>query len=117
MPSGKCVALVLAAVQGLACIHSIGMTHRDLHAENILVTVDSKGGAQTCPDSVKIIDIGLAKIYKTLEPAVMSVAGVGPAWYFSPERRRGEAFDSLDDVWAAGYLTNGRTLNFLALNS
>jgi serine/threonine protein kinase len=28
--------------------------------------------------------------------------GVGPAWYFSPERRRGEAFNHLDDVWAAG---------------
>ena len=27
---------------------------------------------------------------------------MGPAWYFSPERRRGEGFDSLDDVWAAG---------------
>jgi len=27
---------------------------------------------------------------------------VGPAWYFSPERRRGEAFNHLDDVWAAG---------------
>ena len=92
----------LQLFKGLACIHSIGMTHRDLHAENILVTVDTRGGAQTCPDSLKIIDVGLAKICKTLEPAVMSVAGVGPAWYFSPERRRGEAFDSLDDVWAAG---------------
>lgn len=29
-------------------------------------------------------------------------AGVGPAWYFSPERRRGEAFNHSDDVWAAG---------------
>ena len=28
--------------------------------------------------------------------------GVGPAWYFSPERRRGDVFDHLDDVWAAG---------------
>ncbi|CAJ1328424.1 unnamed protein product [Effrenium voratum] len=91
----------LQLFKGLTCLHSIGMIHRDLHAENVLI---AREGAEvsTCPSAVKIIDVGLAKISELLEPSVMSVQGVGPAWYFSPERRAGEAFDHLDDVWAAG---------------
>eukprot|EP00435_Cladocopium_sp_Y103_P034039 s3152_g8.t1 len=83
-------------------MHAIQMIHRDLHAENVLILTDATGQVSTGPGAVKIIDVGLAKIYDFLAPSTMSVAGVGPAWYFSPERRRGEAFNHLDDVWAAG---------------
>ncbi|CAK9034084.1 Serine/threonine-protein kinase Nek7 (Never in mitosis A-related kinase 7) (NimA-related protein kinase 7) [Durusdinium trenchii] len=92
----------LQLFKGLSCLHSIGMIHRDLHAENVLISRDERREVSTCPSAVKIIDVGLSKISELLEPSVMSVKGVGPAWYFSPERRAGEAFDHLDDVWAAG---------------
>ena len=71
-PAESVQSWFLQLFRGLSCMHSIGMTHRDLHAENVLIARDAQGSARTAPDSVKIIDVGLAKIYETLEPKVMS---------------------------------------------
>jgi serine/threonine protein kinase len=86
---------------GLAEMHKVGMVHRDLHGENVLVQRDPDGMPSVNPRAVRIIDFGGAKVYNVLKPRQMSNLA-GCMQYFSPERRRGDAFDDRDDVWAVG---------------
>jgi len=86
---------------GLAHMHKVGMVHRDLHGENVLVSRDILGAPSQGPGAVRIIDFGVAKVYDVMRPRHMSVSA-GCWQYFSPERRKGAEFDDRDDVWAAG---------------
>lgn len=86
---------------GLAALHKVGIVHRDLHGDNVLVERDVDGSPSQGPRAVRIIDFGVAKVYGEMKPRPMS--GTAGCWqYFSPERRRGDDFDDRDDVWAAG---------------
>merc|ERR1712137_1484826 len=88
---------------GLAHMHRMGMVHRDLHGDNILIEKDSVGQPSQGPTTLRIIDFGAAKVHEVMSPSVMSHQA-GCWQYYSPERRRGEGFDDRDDVWAAGCL-------------
>jgi serine/threonine protein kinase len=95
---------------GLACMHSAGIWHRDLHSENILIERTASGGPSEATGALRIIDFGAAKVHEAVAgPQKMSNKA---GWYhfLSPERRRGEAFDDRDDVWAAG-------INFLLVST
>lgn len=89
---------------GLAHMHAVGMLHRDLHSENVMVLKDPQDANRPSQgqNAVRIIDFGVAKVVgEACSPSLMS----NPAgfWqYVSPERRRGSEFDDRDDVWAAG---------------
>lgn len=86
---------------GLEHMHKIGMLHRDLHGDNILIEKDVNGSPSESPRAVRIIDFGVAKVQDIFKPRQMSQQA-GCWQYFSPERRRGEEFDDKDDVWATG---------------
>lgn len=89
-------------LDGLAHLHGVGLVHRDLHGENILVEKAADGCPSQGPRAIRIIDFGAAGSYsEPLAPRLMSHEAGCPQ-YFSPERRRGEAFDDSDDVWATG---------------
>lgn len=89
-------------LDGLATLHSIGLVHRDLHGENILIEKALDGTPSEGQTAVRLIDFGAAGHQGTLlKPRLMSLKAGFPQ-YFSPQRRRGEPFDSRDDVWAAG---------------
>lgn len=98
---------------GLAEMHKVGMLHRDLHGENILIERDADGSPSQGHRAVRIIDFGVSKIYDIVKPRQMS--NLAGCWqYFSPERRKGDAFDDRDDVWAVGChlteLASGRSI-------
>ena len=93
------IQLGIQALHGLEAIHSIGVVHRDISPDNLMITQDKKGQPQ-----VKIIDLGLAK---TLEPdANYEVTQVGMFMgklrYCSPEQAGtvsgGEAIDLRSDL-------------------
>lgn len=87
---------------GLAHMHEAGIVHRDLHGDNIMVERDVNGFPSQSHRAVRIIDFGAAGSYgDTMCPRMMSHEA-GCWQYFSPERRRGLAFDDRDDVWAVG---------------
>lgn len=82
----------------LARAHDLGVIHRDLKSDNILMT--SRGGRK---DFVKILDFGLAHL--AMDPRLAPKGAVfGTPEYMSPEQARGEEAGPPSDLYALGVL-------------
>src|SRR5690606_8743099 len=78
--------------------HDLGVVHRDLKSDNILLT--ERGGRK---DFVKILDFGLAALARDARLAPKG-AVFGTPEYMSPEQARGEDAGPLSDLYALGVL-------------
>jgi len=83
------VALEIGA--GLQAIHDVGIIHRDLKTQNILI--DSRG-------LVRLLDFGIAKERGSQHTATGLI--IGTPEYMSPEQARGERIDQRSDIYAYG---------------
>jgi serine/threonine protein kinase len=100
-PVTAAIQLAIQALRGLEALHAIGVVHRDISPDNLMIE-DRKGQHQ-----IKIIDLGLAK---TLEPdANYEVTQVGMFMgklrYCSPEQAgavSGESIDLRSDLYSFG---------------
>jgi serine/threonine-protein kinase len=91
---GDAVFLVLACARGLEYIHGLGMIHRDVKPDNILLT--AKG-------AVKIADLGLAKATDDEAALTKSNTGVGTPLYMSIEQALdAKHVDARTDIYALG---------------
>jgi serine/threonine protein kinase len=82
----------------LARAHDLGVVHRDLKSDNILLM--TRGGRK---DFVKILDFGLAHL--AMDPRLAPKGAVfGTPEYMSPEQARGEEATAQSDLYALGVL-------------
>jgi serine/threonine-protein kinase len=82
----------------LSRAHDLGVVHRDLKSDNILLT--ARGGRK---DFVKILDFGLAALAH--DPRLAPKGAVfGTPEYMSPEQARGEQAGPHSDLYALGIL-------------
>ena len=82
----------------LSRAHDLGVVHRDLKSDNILLT--ARGGRK---DYVKILDFGLAALAH--DPRLAPKGAVfGTPEYMSPEQARGEQAGPQSDLYALGVL-------------
>lgn len=95
------LALAMDVASGLAAAHEEGLLHRDLKAENVLLT---RTGA-------KILDFGLAKSIVTEETglgaewsASLTSGIVGTCRAMSPEQANGFQLDARTDLFSFGVL-------------
>ncbi len=97
LPIEQAVRLGIGICEGLAKFHAKGIYHRDIKAENILLTTDERP---------KVIDFGIAHVPEAAGGMGLTQAGFQPTTfiYSSPEQVRGEAIDARSDVYQIGEL-------------
>ncbi|MFH1221363.1 MAG: FlgO family outer membrane protein [Candidatus Eisenbacteria bacterium] len=88
----KVLDIGIQICEGLALAHEKGVVHRDIKAENIMVTPRGQ---------VKIMDFGLAKL-KGASKLTRAGTTLGTIGYMSPEQASGEEVDQRSDIFSFG---------------
>jgi Tol biopolymer transport system component/predicted Ser/Thr protein kinase len=95
--------VAVQVASGLGAAHEVGVMHRDVKPENIMLRRDGY---------VKVLDFGLAKLTEQPTTDVTAPAGaraktdtgvvMGTSSYMSPEQARGLGVDARTDIWSLG---------------
>ena len=104
MPSRLTIEISVQALTGLDHLHSMGLIHRDISPENIMLSQDNRGKLL-----VKVIDFGIAKQLAEGEGGQgLTQTGMflGKLKYASPEQagfmKEGEHLDARSDLYSFG---------------
>ncbi|MFN7986306.1 MAG: serine/threonine-protein kinase [Thermoanaerobaculia bacterium] len=93
-PAAEAVPIVRQIARGTAAIHRLGILHRDLKSQNVIV--DRQGAAV-------ILDFGLAR--GSWEPGLtMASVLLGTPQYMSPEQALGDPLDERADLYSIGII-------------
>jgi len=91
---GKTVYIAKQVCEGLAEAHKLGVVHRDLKPQNIMI--DKDGNAH-------IMDFGIARSIKS-EGITDSGVIIGTPHYMSPEQVEGKEVDQRSDIYSFGVI-------------
>ena len=94
LTAGKAVFIAKQMCKGLKEAHELGVVHRDLKPQNIMI--DKEGNA-------RIMDFGIARSLKTkgiTETGMM----IGTPHYISPEQVTGKDLDQRSDIYSLGII-------------
>ena len=79
-------------------MHSQGVVHRDIKADNILLAHAGEGAIH-----IKVADFGVAVVLATVSgSAGLLSRSPGTHQYFAPERAKSQKYGSMADMWAVG---------------
>lgn len=95
LPLRRATAIVRQILAGLQALHDAGFVHGDVKSGNVLVDACGDG------DTIKLIDLGLARTPETPDPSGGRMASGTPE-YMAPEVVRGEGAVARSDTYAAG---------------
>jgi len=93
LPPDEVVRCLREVADALDAAHRRGVVHRDVKAENILIT--------RATGQAMVTDFGIARV---TEAAPMTATGMvlGSVFYMSPEQAMGETVDARSDVYSLG---------------
>ena len=98
LPPREAVRLAIQALHGLEAIHRAGIVHRDIGPENLMITRDTQ--------TVKIIDLGVAKLEDSDVAVTRTGIFVGKLRYAAPEQLgflpENERIDGRADLYSLG---------------
>ena len=92
LTTGNAVGYAIQIGEALEEAHGKGIVHRDIKAENIMVTTKNQ---------VKVMDFGLAKLKGSLKRTKTS-STVGTLAYMAPEQIQGGQIDARNDIFSFG---------------
>lgn len=84
------VSIGTQIVSGINCAHKIGLIHRDIKPQNIIIN-DS--------GLVKVTDFGIARVVTS---STINAAVIGSVHYISPEQAKGGSVDERSDIYSIG---------------
>jgi serine/threonine protein kinase/tetratricopeptide (TPR) repeat protein/ribosomal protein L40E len=94
LSAAKAIFIGRQVCEGLAEAHGLGVVHRDLKPQNIMV--DRKGNA-------RIMDFGIARSLRA-EGITDTGVVIGTAEYMSPEQVEGKEVDQRSDIYSLGVI-------------
>jgi len=94
LPVGKSISIAKQVCEGLVEAHKLGVMHRDLKPQNIMV--DEEGNA-------RIMDFGIARSLKTKGITDAGVI-IGTPEYMSPEQAEVKEVDQRSDIYSLGVI-------------
>jgi serine/threonine-protein kinase len=92
--AGKSISIAKQVCEGLSEAHRLGVVHRDLKPQNIMV--DEEGNA-------RIMDFGIARSLKTKGITGAGVM-IGTPEYMSPEQVEGKETNQRSDIYSLGVI-------------
>jgi serine/threonine protein kinase len=94
MPASEALPVALQVLEALAAAHRVGVVHRDLKPDNVMITPDGHA---------IIMDFGLSMAIDTQR---MTQAGsvLGTPHYMAPEQVAGVGVDQRSDLYAVGVI-------------
>ncbi len=95
IPVEQALTIALDICRGVSHSHSLGIVHRDLKTDNVLVTPEGLA---------KLSDFGLAATIRRQGNLTRVGQLLGTPYYMSPEQFRGEPPDERSDIYAFGIL-------------
>jgi serine/threonine protein kinase len=101
LPLPEVVAITKQVCAGLQAAHKLGIVHRDIKPDNIMLAHDEDGL------TVKVLDFGIARLSEVQAAEVHTTPGLvlGTPVYMSPEQAAGqigEQIDARSDIYSLG---------------
>ncbi|CAN5644958.1 hypothetical protein BH11MYX1_BH11MYX1_28870 [soil metagenome] len=97
----RALAVLVQICDGLGAAHAVGVVHRDLKPDNVIVVPTTDGA-----EMVKLLDFGVAKLVNRDDEDVgfQTQAGsvIGTPAYMSPEQAGGMQVDQRSDIYSLG---------------
>jgi serine/threonine-protein kinase len=100
IPQKRAIAIMRQILAGLEHAHGLGIVHRDIKPDNVILAEATGTG-----DQARLFDFGLARIVHDAQQSVArapSTIAVGTPSYMSPEQALGEDVDARSDVYGCG---------------
>ena len=102
LPPERALTIVAQLLRGLEHAHAVGLVHRDLKPDNVLV--EWRNGR----DHARIVDFGIAIAHEgsaeSLDRLTATGQVVGTIQYMSPEQSLGDVVDERADLYSLGLI-------------
>jgi len=95
----RAIDIARQIADGLTAAHELGLVHRDLKPDNVIVAMKRDGR-----EIAKVVDFGIAKAVSDLPKDALTRSGlvIGTPEYMSPEQLLGDPVDARTDIYALG---------------
>ena len=99
----EAVYYISQVLRALEHAHSMGIIHRDVKPQNIMITRDG---------AIKVMDFGIAKVVNS-ETVTMTDKAIGTVNYISPEQASGKTVGFSSDIYSVGVMLYEMTTGVL----